>query len=190
MRLKPPRMTLTIVIALWVMIVLLATGAWRESYDREFAYVRSPNDGRRYDTGYVVLTQGRLYLFDGIPADPPYPGLLEERYPGRWWWWRGQSNGFTIDIVERSGEGVSWGGFAYRTTRPASTRYHAVIVPCWFIVIVLVLLPTPEVARRLARGRRSRTNRCATCGYDLRASPGRCPECGVVPTLASTAGAA
>ena len=189
MQLKPPRVTLTIVIALWVMIMLLAAGAWRESYDREFAFVRPSHDGRPYDTGYVVLSQGKVYLLDGIPADPASPGLLEEQYPARWWWSRYQSNGFTIDIVERSGEGVGWGGFAYRTTRPSTSGYHAVIVPCWFIVVVIVLLPTPELARRLARGRRLRQKRCATCGYDLRASPDRCPECGVIPPCVTAAGA-
>jgi hypothetical protein len=173
-------MMLTLVIALWVMAALLAAGAWQESYNHEFAFVRPARDGRAYDTGYVVLSAGKMYLLDGIPADP-HPSPLAEQYPARWWWSRYQSNGFSIDTVEHSGDGISWGGFAYRTAwAGAQTVNHAFILPCWFLLSVLVVSPVALIARRWVWRARRRAGACAMCGYDLRATPQRCPECGTM----------
>jgi len=53
-----------------------------------------------------------------------------------------------------------------------------VLVPYWLLLAVGALpLPVFGVTF-VARRRRRRAGLCAQCGYDLRASPGRCPECG------------
>lgn len=53
--------------------------------------------------------------------------------------------------------------------------------PCWFLLL-LTGLPAALWLRALRRGRRRarrvRDGLCVGCGYDLRGSPGRCPECG------------
>ncbi len=57
--------------------------------------------------------------------------------------------------------------------------YQLLRIPYWFLMISL-LLPFARWAFLLHRRRRwVRTGHCAACGYDLRASVGRCPECGL-----------
>jgi hypothetical protein len=83
---------------------------------------------------------------------------------------------------------VSWSklGFDLRPlqfsnqTKPDRGAFE-LFIPFWFLTAAFLVLPL-SLFVRLARGRRrERENRCARCGYDLRASPGRCPECGTVP---------
>ena len=50
--------------------------------------------------------------------------------------------------------------------------------PVWLICAILLWPIWFELVRFVRVRHRLRHNRCVTCGYDLRASPDRCPECG------------
>jgi hypothetical protein len=52
-------------------------------------------------------------------------------------------------------------------------------VPLW--MLVLVSGAPAFVMHRLRLADRRRAGLCRTCGYDLRATPDRCPECGTQP---------
>ena len=52
-----------------------------------------------------------------------------------------------------------------------------VFVPVVLLVSLLVWLDARKRQREGAR----EASLCPACGYDLRATPGRCPECGTVP---------
>jgi hypothetical protein len=74
--------------------------------------------------------------------------------------------------------------------RPNSV-FVRVVVPYWLLALVFAILPVRRLwtrARRRAALRRG-LNQCVRCGYDLRATPDRCPECGLsVPIAEGRAG--
>jgi hypothetical protein len=55
----------------------------------------------------------------------------------------------------------------------------------WGIAILAGLLAWPTAWVIATRKRNQRPGLCTVCGYDLRATPDRCPECGTVPALAA-----
>ena len=59
-------------------------------------------------------------------------------------------------------------------------------VPYWFVVTVPAALPLARVRRRFCRAPYGAGGVCPTCGYDLRATPERCPECGTVAEPAAS----
>ena len=58
-------------------------------------------------------------------------------------------------------------------------------IPHWWVILMAGAVPTwfgtrliRERQRRLRDKKRSKIGLCNVCGYDLRATPDRCPECG------------
>jgi hypothetical protein len=87
---------------------------------------------------------------------------------------------------------VRAGRFGFEAYRSGVTHFvrlppsavHGVALPHWCLVLSFAALPARWlVARRreVAARRRADAGLCARCGYDLRASPSQCPECGLSP---------
>jgi predicted amidophosphoribosyltransferase len=55
-----------------------------------------------------------------------------------------------------------------------TTPLRAHVVSDWALALLLSLTPTLWLLRRRPRA----AGHCPHCGYDLRATPDRCPECG------------
>ncbi len=56
-----------------------------------------------------------------------------------------------------------------------------VVFPHWSLLLALAILPTLRGWQLLRARQRRGENLCSQCGYDLRATPQRCPECGALP---------
>lgn len=97
----------------------------------------------------------------------PWTSLRAPRLPGVAWDLHAQFAGFEIG----RGSYVSCGGGVI------SMPQDVVRAPLWFLIGLFGVLP----ARWLCNRRRPGLGSCARCGYDLRATPARCPECGAVP---------
>jgi hypothetical protein len=138
-------------------------------------------------------------LFKGIPSGaPPAPDpRVRERVIGRHRWsvaadkgalrvWRTPADPASVyqppvtsppQNVSRDTYGL--GGFTFeRTGYPLNTVQAA--VPLWAATLVTALPPLLWLTAAIRRARRKPPGHCRRCGYDLRATPERCPECGTI----------
>jgi hypothetical protein len=110
------------------------------------------------------------------------PAPLGESYPSGWvphgWKWDAFDAKQTTDHFKYSRFGFGYSPLSRKQAFGVNILRWSVGVPHWFIA--LLCLPLPLIAfRRWRRKRRiEREGLCRVCGYDLRASVDRCPECG------------
>ncbi len=64
-------------------------------------------------------------------------------------------------------------------TSTTTAKFAVIVVPYWILAFALAILPFIFFRSRMLRRRRRRMGLCIGCGYDIRASAGRCPECGM-----------
>jgi hypothetical protein len=83
----------------------------------------------------------------------------------------------TVGVTWQYG-GIGFGVSGAKATN-ASRQGKNVFVPHWAVLMLASVLPIAWLVRR--RFSPAPPGHCITCGYDLRATPDRCPECGAVP---------
>jgi hypothetical protein len=141
-----------------------------------------------WTVGSLRLIVGEQHSISGAYPDVDWKPLIGQKPPARWNWYR-----FTradpvgwVDPPVRS----FWNrlGFHHYPSGTSASflneDYDIIAFPAWLPVTVFALPPAAYVRRLVTRAKarcRQRKNLCPACGYDLRATPDRCPECGLAP---------
>jgi hypothetical protein len=164
--------------ALSLALCMAEIGMWTRSYYREDrVLLRTRTDGMWFNSfnGHIMFWHPRQ-AYDFPPTS--YSSLqlfLNESPPSR---------------ADDGIKSARWrmAGFAFTPSTTVNPRFGgqscktstALFVPYWFLV-VLSVASALTVSRGTSRERRrTRAGCCLICGYDLRATPQRCPECGLL----------
>jgi hypothetical protein len=163
---------------------------WAEMWERNFIFVwearvgdgdpQIPGAVHLWCAQWVEVSRGELSV---RVLRGENMGDLPLGSPAEWGW--GSHSPTDLLPITRTlppGESRPLLGFYVRRGSYNFGSSTKVIVPMPAVVVVLAL-PAGAWCMVLVRRRRARrlvAGRCLGCGYDLRASPQRCPECGRV----------
>jgi hypothetical protein len=92
-----------------------------------------------------------------------------------------------MDDVGREWPHLGRFGLASHSGRPADEAFSAGCIlefPAWLLIGILLLPLSVQGWQFFVKRARRRGNRCIMCGYDLRATTRRCPECETAPAKA------
>jgi len=121
--------------------------------------------------GHVQVTT--RHFVSAAPNQPPRRWEWFAEHPPRDLEAEADRNGWTFS--------VRLPGIACWSGTDTTLVTHDVLLPIWPVFLLTAIMPALWTVSRLSRRRRARrlaAGGCLGCGYDLRASTDRCPECG------------
>jgi hypothetical protein len=162
-----------------------ATSYWVSLWVEHDSVTSSANEGFRRHW-FADATGGSGEVFLRISRDRRGDGPSPDVSRTRW--------SLGNRLPRRNGNGALgfdayyWGNM----TAAGGIRELRLQFPLWFVLFVAGVVPMlviPRIWRESRRRRREMSVCCIRCGYDLRASPKRCPECGSQVAAAAGRGA-
>ena len=162
---------LNLLTALSLLLCVAVCVMWVRSHFRWDGVARWQQEPGRLEAIAWDSNRGRMSLNWGArPASPDAPGKVM--------WMRSGATPRGLGPV------TAWQRWVYEYLRTDTGGGHAIhflaVHDAW-LVAVTAILPARRLLAMRHRRRRAAAGLCARCGYDLRGTPGRCPECGAAP---------
>lgn len=132
--------------------------------------------------GNGQLRIDRLYAEGSFPAESGWTsnGWIDAPYIPATAALRGTPTGFSVF-------GFTLHGWKYKVDRMHGGTYAAndwaIAVPLWSVLATCLVIAASSFWRIAKHNDRRLLGLCRKCGYDLRATPDRCPECGTPTSL-------
>ncbi|MDB5322128.1 MAG: hypothetical protein JWN40_3759 [Phycisphaerales bacterium] len=166
-----------------LLLCVAAVGLWVWS-GREFSAVVRDSPGQVVNAG-VSRGEFELLILRDVVYDPDAPGARH------WRWGTGQSQDLQAFATEDFPDVCPpVAGFFFGRSVGGGVSQTLLLLPMGFVVLLTALLPLSaaiSIRRRRRAKRRLSAGHCPGCGYDCRATPGRCSECGRVFAAENTA---
>jgi hypothetical protein len=124
----------------------------KRTWDNQGVFDKETAEVERFTPNGLSLQSDRFHM---LPWKAPFPRRL----------------GFDLGWLASGRVPAQWGG-------PGTISSASVSVPHWFLLLLLTTPIALTLRRRIRRARGIRAGLCEKCGYDLRESSLRCPECG------------
>jgi hypothetical protein len=159
-----PKLISIACVVLALACAILAIVGWRDAF---YDWQPSPH----FDV--VVARRGYLFLeWNGDERSIPIASIPSGD-PNHWYV-RLHLLRMYVSVVDRI-RGYDFDGY---TNHERRQRHISASIPVEIIVVVLLVAAGLFAIRSRRERRRQGQSLCAVCGYDLRAAPERCPECG------------
>jgi hypothetical protein len=154
------------------LLLLLCVAAWVRSYLPEYFFLRV------HRGALVLVFAGEQFAREIDPVNHPIVGMPQAR---------GNFPYDTEQILSQArqwagrrpkGYGALWqaGGFEV-IAYDMRVGYFVLVIPFWMMCIPLAALTAWTWVHWHRQRQRQLPGRCHKCGYDIRASTDRCPEC-------------